>query len=470
MALLLVLIPVFCVILMNLHFRQGALRSAFWLALIVLLFQLGLAILIPTGIVDPHINPLEKFFRLNAIMDTLGIIMLLSISLVSLTSLLAGNSLIEGSRKKFNFINLLLLIVVGMNGVVLAKDLFSLLVFLEITSIAALVLVAFDKDILGLEGAFKYYLFSAVATVTMFSALALIIMLAGDTSFGQINSALAASSSSIYVKLCLGLFVCGLLLKSGVAPFHAWVADVYSSAPSYVAILLGGIVTKITGVYVLMRLMLSVFGISANIQAILMFLGLLSIIVGALAAMQQKEIRRMLAYSSISQIGYIILALGCATPLAITGAMFHFFNHAIFKSLLFVNAAAIEEKTGQKEMQRLGGLAANMPITAITSLIGFLSTAGVPPLAGFWSKLLIIMALYLSGNYFYASAALFASLLTLGYFLITQRQVFFGLPNPALTEVKEACFSLSLSAVFFSALTVIIGLAFPFMMGMMVIK
>jgi multicomponent Na+:H+ antiporter subunit D len=228
---------------------------------------------------------------------------------------------------------------------------------------------------------------------------------------------------------------------------------------------LAGIITKIAGVYALIRLVITVFGYNPALQNSLMVLGLLSIVIGALAALPQTNFKRMLAYSSISQVGYIILGLGCATPLAIAGAVFHFFNHATFKALLFTNAAAVEEQIGTSEMENLSGLSAKMPITGTTSAIALLSTAGIPPLSGFWSKFLIIWALWTAQQYFYAAAALLASLLTLAYFLNMQRKLFFGKLQSGLESIKEAKPLVASVALLLSAIIIAVGLLFPLILN-----
>ena len=189
-------------------------------------------------------------------------------------------------------------------------------------------------------------------------------------------------------------------------------------------------------------------------------------VTGALAAIGQKDIKRMLAYSSISQMGYIILGLGAGTKLGIFAALFHFLNHALFKGQLFVNAAAVEEQVGSRDMQKMGGLAQNMPVTGTTALLASLSAAGIPPLAGFWSKLFIIMALWLTGHYTYAIIAVLTSVITLGYFLALQRQVFFGKIREELCNIREANIYVVLPAVILSSLTVFIGLCFPLVMSL----
>jgi formate hydrogenlyase subunit 3/multisubunit Na+/H+ antiporter MnhD subunit len=185
----------------------------------------------------------------------------------------------------------------------------------------------------------------------------------------------------------------------------------------------------------MIRLASTVFPPNMAINQVLMLVGTVSIVVGAILALNQKDMKRLLAYSSISQIGYIVLGLGCASPLAWAGAIFHLFNHTVFKSLLFVNSAAIERRCGTTDLARLGRLGSRMPLTNVTSVLAVLSTAGIPPLAGFWSKLLIILALWQAHYYVYAGIAVLFSAVTLAYLLSLQRKVFFG--NPAPSELPQ---------------------------------
>ncbi|MFA4844191.1 MAG: proton-conducting transporter membrane subunit [Candidatus Margulisiibacteriota bacterium] len=464
MSLLLILVPLACLVVLNLHFKQGFIKGAFWLGLLVILAQLAVVALLPTGLWDMRFNPLECFFHFDASVDAISLVVILAVGLVALATLLCAEHLIKEPKKKFYFVNLLMLVLIGLNGLALAKDLFTMYLFIEIAAIASFILIAFRKDPLGLEGAFKYLLFSALSSVLMLTALSLVILFAGGTSFAAVGPAVAASAGTWPARLALALFVCGALIKSGVVPFHGWLPDVYTAAPTYASVLLAGIITKVSGVYVLIRLFVSVFGFDSRIDAAVMFLGAASILIGALAALTQQNLKRLLAYSSISQVGYIILALGCGTPLAIAGAVFHFFNHAVFKSLLFVNAAAIEQQVETQEIDALGGLSARMPVTGFTSVIGFLSAAGIPPLAGFWSKLMIILALWQAGQSGYALFALLASVLTLAYFLSLQRRVFFGKLVPGLDGVREAGWGITTTAIILALITVGVGVCFPFVM------
>ncbi len=461
MSSLLILIPLLGVIILNLPFRGVMKKSAFWFAAALFLIQIILAIFHHPALWGNSLETFDSFFKVNFSTDHLSFIVLLAIGIVSLTSLIVAKYTIKDENERFNFINLLIIASIGMSGIVIVEDIFSLYVFLEITAVSAFILIALQRERQALEGAFKYIMLSALATIMMLSSIALLMLLTGDTSYAAIKAVVSGSGSSFIGKLAVGMFICGLFIKGGVVPFHGWLPDAYSSAPSAVSVLLAGIVTKVSGVYTLMRIVISVFGFDAHIVHILMFAGAVSIVAGALAALGQNDFKRMLAYSSISQIGYIILGLGSGTMLGVLGAAFHLFNHAIFKSLLFVNSAAVERETGTRNMDSLGGLSAKMPVTGATSVIAFLSTSGIPPLAGFWSKLMIIVALWTNANYGYAVIAVAASALTLAYFLSMQRRVFFGKVAQGLENVKEAPGGLIFVSILLSAITIGVGLAFP---------
>jgi multicomponent Na+:H+ antiporter subunit D len=198
---------------------------------------------------------------------------------------------------------------------------------------------------------------------------------------------------------------------------------------------------------------------------VLLALGLISMTVGALLAARQSDLKRLLAYSSISQVGYIMAGIGTGTAIGIAAALFHLFNHSIFKSLLFMNAGAVEYATGTRKMERLANLNSKMPVTGITSLIGSLSIAGIPPLNGFWSKLFIIMALFQAGFIKSGILAVAVSVLTLAYFLKVQKTVFFRRQELAedpvdLDSVKEVPFLMQISMIILAAVCVIAGLYF----------
>jgi len=389
--------------------------------------------------------------------DYISAVMLFTIAMVTLASNAVG---FDGEdRKKVLARSLLLTCVAGMNGVVMVRDLMSVYVFMEIVAVSCFALIAIDKKAQALGGAFKYYILSGIATCSMLLANALILRLVGSLRFADVSTAL--TGAGIELKFALALYVIALCVKAGVAPFHGWLPDAHASAPNAVSVLLSGVVIKVAGAYLVIRLMGEVFAGQNAASLAFMVLGIFSIAVGAFGAMAQTDMKRVLAFSSASQMGYIVLAAGLGTHLALIGALIHIFNHAMFKSLLFVNASAVKEQTGTTTLDELGGLTARMPVTGWTSVIGLLSAAGVPPTSGFWSKLFIIVALCQSGQWVFAAIALALSVVTLGYLLMLQRKVFFGRLREGLEELREARASLCATELALATMTTVLGIAFP---------
>ncbi len=465
MPLLFLAIPLAAVVVLNIVYNWIKGKFAVWCAAVVAAAQTllsGYALMecLKNGTVltDTRIGLLE--------IDTLSAMVLLTVGLIGFVALLISNATIH--KQKHNFANLVLILMAGMNGVSIVRDLFTLYVFIEVTSAASFILIGFHRDRNELEGAFKYYIQSTVATIVMLTATAFLFLFAGDTTFASaaasIGAAAQAGSFPYGIVIALILYTVGFAIKSGAVPFHAWVPDAYSASSAPVSVLLSGIVTKASGVYVLMRIFRDIFLSNASVGSLLTVLGLISILVGAFAAIGQNKMKRMLAFSSVSQIGYILLGLGTGSALGFFGAMLHFFNHASFKSLLFLDAAAVEQQTGLTNMDDMGGLSEKMPVTGWSSVVAYLSTAGIPPLAGFWSKLFIIIAVWRVSPVM-AVVALLAGVVTLAYLLLIQKKVFFGKVPDALAHVKEAGAGFVSAELVLVAVNVFVGVALPFLLG-----
>ncbi len=461
MPVLLMVIPLVAVVVLNLPLHSILKKAAFWCGVLACLFQAGLVVFAPAYMRNYPPEAVGRLLRFVPAVDNLTLVMLLAIAVVAFSALAVARYAIRDAERLFNFSNLVLLALGGMNGVVLANDLFSLYVFLEVTAVASFILIAFNGDRDGFEGTFKYVILSAAATIMILSAISCIFIVAGSVSFGSIHAAMAFGVRDPLLIAALVLLAAGFFIKGGLVPFHGWLPDAYMAAPPATSVLLAGIVTKTTGIYTLIRLVTSVFSPSGVINEMLLFVGLVSIVVGALAALGQSDFKRMLAYSSISQVGYIVLGLGSGTPLGIAGAVFHLFNHSVFKSLLFVNSAAVEQQSGTRSMDRLGGISDRMPVTGTTSVIAFLSTAGIPPLSGFRSKFIVILAVWQAGHHAYAVIAILASLVTLAYFLVMQRRVFFGELARGLENLKEAGPWIVVTVTALALITVGIGVFIP---------
>jgi len=466
-AALLILLPVLAVVLLNLPRWRPGTRLALPVAGLLCSLEVVAALAVPEAAWSrpppvPALD-LERLLGATFPVDALSRLMFLAIGLVGLSTSLVARFLRRDLEQEFRLANLLLLILAAMNGVVLVHDLFALYVFLEVTAVASLVLIVVEQGRAALEGAFKYLVLGAVATALLLTGISLLFILAGSSSFEAVAAVLAQGRSSRFELVAIALMLGGLAIKGGLVPFHGWLPDAYGAAPAPVSVLLAGIVTKTTGIYTLIRLVTGVFGHHGQLRPVLLLLGLASILAGALAALGQRDLKRMLAFSSIGQVGYMALGLAIGTPLAVAGAVLHLFNHAVFKTLLFVNAAALERQAGTCDMDQLGGLGSRMPVTSTTSIIGLLSAAGIPPLAGFWSKLFVVMAAWQAGHRAAAAAAVLASVVTLAYFLSMQRRVFFGKLSARCAATTEAGAWGLLPALLLAAVTLGLGLGVPWL-------
>ena len=382
---------------------------------------------------------------IGMVLDGLTVFMLVTVNLVAFSIAVYSVNYMEKFTAKWKFYTLFFLMLGGMNGVIVTGDMFNLFVFLEIAAIASYALVAFGTERHELEAAFKYAIMGTVGSLFILLGIAFLYGYTSTLNMADMGAILAQKEIGSLTVMVSVMFLMGFGLKAALVPFHAWLPDAHPSAPAPISAMLSGVLIKSLGVYALCRIFYNVIGISPAISSILLFLGTLSMVIGGLLAIGQWDFKRLLAYSSISQIGYIILGIGLGTPLGILGGLFHLFNHSIFKSLLFLNSGAVEYATGTRDLQKMGGLNKKMPLTATTSLIGSMSIAGIPPFNGFWSKLLIIIAAVEAGRLGYAFWAVLVSILTLAMYMKVMKYAFFGNLKVNLIKIKEAPILMKLS-------------------------
>jgi len=404
-------------------------------------------------------------------LDELATLLLLAVNIVGLAVSLYSVDYIRRFTASSYFYSLFLLMVTGMNGVILAGDLFNLYVFLEVAAISSYSLVAFGCAYEELEASFKYIILGSLSSALILTGIALVYGITGTLNLTHIAIRVAETGMNAPLLLAFGLFICGFSFKSALVPFHAWLPDAHPSAPAPVSAMLSGVLIKAIGIYVLARLAFNVFGITESELSMLRWLGLLSMVVGGLLAVGQKDIKRLFAYSSISQVGFMVLGLGLGTPLGLVGALYHLVNHAMFKSLLFLNAGAVEYATGTRSLKKLGGLNQMLPVTGATSLVGSMSIAGIPPFSGFWSKLIIVLACIEGGFYGFAVAAVLVSIVTLAYQLKVQRMAFFASLPEALKGLRREPPMMALGMILLAigcialSFAVITGLRDPWLIG-----
>jgi proton-translocating NADH-quinone oxidoreductase chain N len=391
--------------------------------------------------------------------DIFSLLMIFIIYLVGLAiTFFSSNYGIENETNPISYYSLILIGVSAMSSIVITQDIFSLYVFVEALSIVSFALITSNNSEKSIEASIKYFFLTFPASVLIIFGISILLLNNPNLDFLTIKD----TSSKMLSIIGLSIIIVGFLIKSGIVPFHFWTPDVYQGSYSPISAFLAGIITKTGGIYAIVKIASLITNSSLNyyLSKILLVSGLLSVIIGAFLAMVQKDFKRILAYSSISQMGYIILAAATFTPLGIIAALFHIINHATFKTVLFLNSACVEKQTQTTNIDELKGLEHKMPVTSWTSIIAMMATAGIPPLSGFWSKLLVIVALWKSGNTFYAVTALIASILTLAYFVNLQKKVFFGKLPEKFDTLKETKAQLLIPVVVISAIIIFSGLFF----------
>jgi multicomponent Na+:H+ antiporter subunit D len=437
---------------------------------------LGLAVL-AVAVLGTEISPLYvggwgpgRTLGIAMVCDGLAKLMLITINVVALTAILYAGAYMRRFTRTWLFYALFLLMTGAMNGVVLAGDLFNMFVFLEVAAISSYALVGFGCEAEELEAAFKYLILGAVGSAFILLGVAVLYSLTGQLNMAKVAELLPRVSGPA-VLLAAAALLGGLALKAAMVPFHAWLPDAHPSAPAPISAMLSGVLIKAAGVYLLARIVFNVLGPTVEHAAILTVLGGASMVLGVFLAVGQWDFKRLLAYHSISQMGYVVLSLGVAAGLLATGGsravaglclfagLFHMLNHAAFKSLLFLSSGSIEQQTGTRLLKGMGGLRHRMPVTSFCCRVGALSIAGVPPFNGFFSKLLILVGLVLAGRPWLAALGALVALMTLVSFTKVQRYALEGEPTPAAASAREAPALMCIALVFLAVVCICGGLA-----------
>ena len=414
----------------------------------------------------------DRALGIELVCDGLAKLMVVTINLVALVSIVFSWSYMQRFTKVWLFEALFLLMTGAMNGVVLAGDLFNMYVFLEIAAISSYALVAFGCEAEELEAAFKYLLLGTVGSAFILLGVTILYSLTGHLNMAKVSELLpAAGQTGPAALLAAAALLGGLALKAAMVPFHAWLPDAHPSAPAPISAMLSGVLIKASGVYALARIVFNVLGPTTEYALVLTVLGAASMVIGVFLAVGQWDFKRLLAYHSISQMGYVVLAFGVAAGvvaeggeraialLCLFGGLFHLFNHAAFKSLLFLSSGSIEQQAGTRMLKEMGGLARRMPVTSFCCRIGALSIAGVPPFNGFFSKLIIIVGLTMAGRPILAALATLVALMTLVSFVKVQRYALDGRPAGKVSRAREAPAMMCIGLILLAVVCLLAGLA-----------
>ena len=471
--------------LVTLAGRRETLRNII-AGVVVLLALVLMCLLIKPVMVDGQVitywmgnwEPVEGYAIGIAIeVDALSLFFGLLVTIAVTCSCIYSFRYIRQDDSRASYFTLFLMLSGGVLGIVLSGDLFNIYVMLEVMTFAAVGLTAFRTwNPNAREAAFKYLVVGSVGSTCSLLGTALVYAQCHTLNLAQISAILPGNLDPTTV-LAFALLFTGFGCKSFMFPFHPIAADAHGAAPSSISVLISGVFTK-TGVYGIIRVCYFLFrsmGLT-SIQTMLVFIGCLSMFVCVTMALNQHDFKRLLAFHSISQIGYILTSLGLCTVLGLTGGLYHAINHTLFKGLLFLTAGSVLYATGTTYLEKLGGLARKMPKTTILFIIGALSISGIPPFNGFYSKWLIYQATFekaaQTGNIAYALVTVVCvvtSVLTLASFIKVGHSVFFGQLAPGLENAKDPPLSMRIAMWILAALCVFTGLFPNIMMNYIII-
>ena len=365
-----------------------------------------------------------------------------------------------------NFYTLFLMLSGSVLGLVFSGDLFNVYVMVEIMTFSAVALTAFRNLYEGaLEGAFKYLVVGSIGSTCVLVGTILIYANLHTLNMAQIAQLMPSELNPVLV-MAFGFLFAGFCTKAFLFPFQPLAADAHAVAPASISLMISGVLTK-CGVYGIIRISYDLFkNIEIpQVQILITGFGCVTMFICVTMAFNQHNFKRLLAFHSISQVGYVITAVGLGTALGLSAGLFHAINHTIFKGLLFLVAGAVQHETGTLDLDRLGGLSKRMPKTTALFLIGAASISGIPPFNGFSSKWMIYQAAFAkageTGNFFYVVvcvAALITSVLTLASFIKVAQSVFFGQLPKKYADTKECPLTMRIPMWILAALCLLVVL------------
>jgi len=364
----------------------------------------------------------------------------------------------ERSSNSTGFYTILTALITGLVGLTLSGDLITLFLFWEIMCLSSYSLVAFRKQSAeSIEASYKYLIMSGAGTITILFALSLIYGMTGTLNLANLGS-IGGLNANPFFSITIVMLLVGFGLQAAMFPFHTWLPDAHAAAPSSVSAILSGVVV-VAGILGLLKTLFLIFPSSYAIWGtILLVFSILTMFIGNLSALLQDDIKRLLAYSTIANSGYILFGLAIGTENGIAGSLFHTLNHGIVKALLFLCVGSIIHRTKTRSLKALSGIRHSMPFTSAILLIGLMSLASIPPLNIFWSELMIINAGIMAGKGIFSFIMTINMILSAGYCLRIIQAVAIK-PTTAITKnVSEAPRAMLIATSILMIISIIIGI------------
>ena len=401
-------------------------------------------------------------------LDTVSGFFLITIGLVATPIMLyASHDLVEevGSRSRAAwFLTLFLLLIAALCGLAITGDIFNIYVMVEVATIASCAIVAARNDAESVAATFKYLMLATIGSGFVLLGIGFLFVLAGNLNLNYIAQTLRLTWQNYPTALwvALSFFTVGFGVKSALFPLHVWLPDAHSTAIAPSSAVLSSLAIKGYMIALLKVLYLGVgqeIIVQLPVTRILTLLGMAAIIVGALFALAQDELKRRLAFSTVSQVGYIFLGIGLGSVNGLTGSFMHILSHAVTKALLFLAAGVIIKRTGKHRISEMAGIGFEMPVTLGVFTIGSLSMIGIPLFSGFVSKWQLLLGSLAKGNYLAVAVLVGGSLLAAAYLLPVLRRAFFERPTQA--PVKTEALSVQHVAMLFLAGIILLVGVFP---------
>ena len=397
--------------------------------------------------------PEEAFMEV----DKLSIFMTVTLFIVGIASSIFS-AREPGRVSVTGYYTIFLGMIASIVGVVFSGSLFTLFIFWEIMCLCSYALVAFRRERWEpIEAGYKYLIMSSAGSITVLFALSFLYGLTGTLSIPYLTASLLDSQGSPILYMSLLMIIIGFGLQAGMVPFHTWLPDAHMAAASPISAILSGVVVKI-GIYGLIRLLFNVFLSTQNAwQAVLSVFAVLTMFIGNLSALFQDDLKRLLAYSTIANTGYILLGLAIGSQRALAGSLFQILNHAVIKTLLFLCAGAFLHSTRTRSLSEIAGIRESMPATSIAFTVGALSLATFPGLNVFWSELMIITAGIESNMSLLSFLMIINLALSAAYALRMIYTVIVKKATSTSRKAKEAPMLMLLPVLSLAAISIIIG-------------